>query len=163
MEEIFPSETLTTVYTILLVTSIIHLWEYKTENHECHLEHDAAQPGRHSAKCLRKLLPLSSGLPARTGYGVDDLGVGFRVPLGPRIFTSPRHPDRFWGPPSLLSKRVPAAIFPGIKRSSREADHWPPTSAEVKKTWIYTFTPPYVFMAQCLIRDNFTFTFRRIH
>jgi hypothetical protein len=23
----------------------------------------------------------------------------------------------------------------------------PPTSAEVKKTWIYTSTPPYVFMA----------------
>jgi hypothetical protein len=29
----------------------------------------------------------------------------------------------------------------------READHSPPTSAEVKKMWIYTPTPPYVFMA----------------
>jgi hypothetical protein len=27
------------------------------------------------------------------------------------------------------------------------ADHSPPTSAEVKKMWIYTSTPPYVFMA----------------
>jgi hypothetical protein len=27
----------------------------------------------------------------------------------------------------------------------READHSPPTSAEVKKTWIYTSTPPYAF------------------
>jgi hypothetical protein len=25
--------------------------------------------------------------------------------------------------------------------------HSPPTSAEVKNTWIYTSTPPYVFMA----------------
>jgi hypothetical protein len=35
----------------------------------------------------------------------------------------------------------------------------PPTSAEVKKMWIHTSTPPYVFMAQCLIkhRDSFTF------
>jgi hypothetical protein len=26
-----------------------------------------------------------------------------------------------------------------------------PTSAEVNETWIYTPTPPHVFMAQCLI------------
>jgi hypothetical protein len=37
------------------------------------------------------------------GYGLDDRGVGVRVPVGSRIFTSPRRPDRFWGPPSLLS------------------------------------------------------------
>jgi hypothetical protein len=36
---------------------------------------------------------------------------------------------------------------PGIKRPEREANHSPPTSAEVKKTRIYTLTPPYVFMA----------------
>jgi hypothetical protein len=34
--------------------------------------------------------------------------------------------------------------FPGV-RQGREADHSPPTSAEVKKMWIYTSTPPYVF------------------
>jgi hypothetical protein len=27
---------------------------------------------------------------------------------------------------------------PGVTRPGREADHSPPTSAEVKKTWIYT-------------------------
>jgi hypothetical protein len=42
--------------------------------------------------------------------------------------------------------------FPWVKRPGREADHWPPASAEVKKMWIYTSTPPYAFMAQCLIR-----------
>jgi hypothetical protein len=41
---------------------------------------------------------------------------------------------------------VPSALSPGVKRPGREADHSPPTSAEVKKTWIYTFTPPYVFV-----------------
>jgi hypothetical protein len=46
---------------------------------------------------------------------------------------------------------VPGALSPGVKRSGREADHWPPTSAEVKKTWVYTSTPPYAFMALCLI------------
>jgi hypothetical protein len=29
----------------------------------------------------------------------------------------------------------------------RDANHLPPTSAEVKKMWIYTFIPPYAFMA----------------
>jgi hypothetical protein len=28
--------------------------------------------------------------------------------------------------------------FPWVKRLEREADHSPPTSAEIKKTWIYT-------------------------
>jgi hypothetical protein len=39
--------------------------------------------------------------------------------------------------------------FPGVKRQGREADNSlsPPTSAEVKKKWIYTSTPLYVFMA----------------
>jgi hypothetical protein len=37
--------------------------------------------------------------------------------------------------------------FPGDKAPGREADHSPPTSADVKKVWIYTSTPPYAFMA----------------
>jgi hypothetical protein len=37
--------------------------------------------------------------------------------------------------------------FLGVKLPGREADHSPPTSAEVKKMWIYTSIPPYAFMA----------------
>jgi hypothetical protein len=37
--------------------------------------------------------------------------------------------------------------FPGVKRQGREADHSPPTGAEVKKMWISTSTSPYVLMA----------------
>jgi hypothetical protein len=33
----------------------------------------------------------------------------------------------------------------GVKRPEREADHSPPTNAEVKKVWIYISTPPYAF------------------
>jgi hypothetical protein len=36
----------------------------------------------------------------------------------------------------------PGALSPGVKRLGRQAGHSPPTSAEVKKTWIYTSTPP---------------------
>jgi hypothetical protein len=35
----------------------------------------------------------------------------------------------------------------GVKRKGREFDHSPPASAEGNKMWIYTSTPPYVFMA----------------
>jgi hypothetical protein len=37
-----------------------------------------------------------------TGYGLEDRGVGVRVPIGSRISSSPC-PDRFWDPPSLLT------------------------------------------------------------
>jgi hypothetical protein len=81
-----------------------------------------------------------------TGYGLDDRGVGVRVPVGSRIFSSPRRSDRLWGPPSLLSNGY-RGTFPAGKAAGREADHSPPTSAEVKETWVYTSTPPFVFMA----------------
>jgi hypothetical protein len=38
-----------------------------------------------------------------TAYGLDDRGVGVRVPVGPKIFTSPCRRDRLWDTPSLLS------------------------------------------------------------
>jgi hypothetical protein len=38
-----------------------------------------------------------------TDYRLDDRGFGFRVPVGSRIFSSPRRPDRLWGLPNLLS------------------------------------------------------------
>jgi hypothetical protein len=76
-----------------------------------------------------------------TGYRMDDRGVGVRVPLGPRIFSSPRCPDRLWGPPNLLSNGYRGALSPGVKRPGCEADHSLPTSAEVKEKWFYTATP----------------------
>jgi hypothetical protein len=36
-------------------------------------------------------------------YGLDDQGVGVRVPVRPRIFISPCCPDWLWDQPSLLS------------------------------------------------------------
>jgi hypothetical protein len=46
-----------------------------------------------------------------TGYMQDGRGVGVRVPVGTRIFSSSRRPDRLWGPPSLLSKGY-LGVFP---------------------------------------------------
>jgi hypothetical protein len=63
-----------------------------------------------------------------TRYELDDLGVEVRVPVGPRIFPSPRLPDRVWGPPNLLSNGY-GGFFPGLKLPGRAADHSPPASA----------------------------------
>lgn len=47
-------------------------------------------------------------------------------------------------------QRVSGALSPGLKWQEREADHPLPASAEVKNTWIYTSTPPEVFLTKCL-------------
>jgi hypothetical protein len=49
-----------------------------------------------------------------TGYGMDDRGVGVRVPVGSRIFSSPRRPDLLLGPPNLVSNGYRNS-FPGGK------------------------------------------------
>jgi hypothetical protein len=57
---------------------------------------------------------------------------------------------------------VPGALSLGVKRQGREADHSPPSSAEVKIAWNYTSTPPVrlhdVVPSEEKRRDNFTFT-----
>jgi hypothetical protein len=45
-----------------------------------------------------------------------------------------------------LIQWVPGVLSAGVKRPGREADHSPPANVEVKKIWIYTSTPSYVFM-----------------
>jgi hypothetical protein len=52
---------------------------------------------------IRKTTGIAEGIGIATGYGLEGRGVRFRVPVGARNFSSPRRPDRFWGPPSLLS------------------------------------------------------------
>jgi hypothetical protein len=86
-----------------------------------------------------------------TSYGLDNREFGVRVPVGSRIFAFPHRPDRLWGPHNLVYNGYWGALSQEENRHGREADHSPQTSAEAKKTCICTSTPPYVFMAYCLI------------
>jgi hypothetical protein len=60
-------------------------------------------------------------------------------------------------PTQSLIQWVLEALSPGVKRLGREADHSPPSSAEVKNAWGFTSTPQFSFIACCLVnhRDNF--------
>jgi hypothetical protein len=42
-------------------------------------------------------------------------------------------------------------VLPGDKAMGCESDQSSLSNAEVKNTWIYTFTPPHIPMAWCLI------------
>jgi hypothetical protein len=54
------------------------------------------------------------------------------IPGSARFFSYLQRPDRFWGQPSLLSNGYRRALFLRIRQPCREADHSPPSSAEVK-------------------------------
>jgi hypothetical protein len=63
-------------------------------------------------------------------YGLDDRG---SIPGGGKgFFLYPLCPDRLWGPPILLYNGYRGVLSPGVKaRPGRDADHSPPSSAEV--------------------------------
>jgi hypothetical protein len=80
-----------------------------------------------------------------------------RVPVGSRIFYSPHHPERLWGPPSLLSSGYLGLFSRGVKltthfqlvprsRKGGSIHPLPQTSS-----WHSTELPEY--------RSNITFTF----
>jgi hypothetical protein len=66
---------------------------------------------------------------------------GFRVPAGAGNF-SPHH--RVQNGSGTHPGSYPVGTrgsFPGVKLPGREADHSPPSNAEVKNAWSYTSTP----------------------
>jgi hypothetical protein len=61
------------------------------------------------------------------------------------FFSKSSKPDL--GPTQPPIQWISGTLYTGVKRPGREEDYSLPTSVEVKETWIYTSTPPYVFMA----------------
>jgi hypothetical protein len=95
-------------------------------------DHSILLPSKHSPQ---QSLETGAGITqpvAGTGYGLDDKGVGVRVPVWSKfsLLYSASHPIGIEG---FIRK---------IKRPKHKADHSPRTTAEVKKTSIYTSTPP---------------------
>jgi len=72
-------------------------------------------------------------------YGLDFRGFESRQGLGIFLFTTASRPAL--GPTQPPIQWVPGALSLGLKLPGREADHSPPSSAEVKNVWSYTSTP----------------------
>jgi len=56
-------------------------------------------------------------------------------------FSPPNHSDRLWGQPGPLFYGWRGS-FPWVKRTGRDVDHSPSSSAEVKNEWSYNYSPP---------------------
>jgi hypothetical protein len=76
---------------------------------------------------------------------------------GKRYF-SPLQYKSVLGPTQLPIQWVKEALSPGVYRPRRDTDHSTLSVAKVKNKRIYTSTPPYVFITECLIEhtDNLT-------
>jgi hypothetical protein len=74
---------------------------------------------------VRIVTRLRAGFDSQRGFGLFLLAIGSRLPLEP---TQPIE----W---------VQRAVSLLVKWPGREADHSPPSSAEVKNAWSYTSTP----------------------
>jgi hypothetical protein len=71
----------------------------------------------------------------------DSLLLKNSAPWNWYIFSSPPCPDRLYGPSRLLASGY-GALSLRVKRSGREAEHFPQSSAEVKIEWICTSPAP---------------------
>jgi hypothetical protein len=94
------------------------------------------------------------------GCRLDDWGFESQKGLGIFLFTTASRPAL--GPTQSRIQWVLGALSLGVRRPGREADHSPPSSAEVKE-WVelYLHSPsiPSWRRAQLKHRDNFTFSF----
>jgi hypothetical protein len=104
------------------------------------------QGERFSKAVVENMASRDSSVGVATGYGLDGRGVGGGVTGGGNKFLFSTSSRPVLGNTQPI-QWVPWAFPPGVRRPGHEADHSPPASAQVKNTWIYTSTPPYVFMA----------------
>jgi hypothetical protein len=90
-------------------------------------------------------IPLESAVNIGTRPGLGNQGIAVRFPAGTR--------DLFYSTafrPALGPAQPPIHCVSGTVSPGLQADHSPPSSTEVKNTWSWTSTLPYVFMACCL-------------
>jgi hypothetical protein len=92
-------------------------------------------------------------------YGLDDRWFDTRQSLGNFLFTTVSRPAL--GPANPPIQWVEGKLSLEIKRPWREADHSPPSSAEVKEYVTLYLHYPVRLHGVCSVkhRDNFTFTF----
>jgi hypothetical protein len=81
------------------------------------------------------------------GYGLDDWGVGVRVPVGSKIFLSACRPGRFWVPLNLLSNGY-RGLSPWFKAAGAWSWLLTPACTEFKSVWSIHPLPPLSHVVQ---------------
>jgi len=74
------------------------------------------------------------------------------IPSMGKLFLYPKATWPVLGPTQLSVAWV-SRVLPAGSSSQLEADHWSPSSAEVKSKWCYTSTPP--ICLRDMYRDNY--------
>jgi hypothetical protein len=76
---------------------------------------------------------LGSSVSTVSGYGLDDRATAVRSPAEAKVFfLLPLCSRRLWDPPSLLYNEYLGSFAGAKARKWRDADHLPPSSAEVE-------------------------------
>jgi hypothetical protein len=78
-------------------------------------------------------------------YGLNDRRFESQQELRIFLFTTASRTALVPTQPPI--QRVPGFLSLRVKRPGCEADHSPPSSAEIKNAWSYTSIPQYTFMA----------------
>jgi hypothetical protein len=93
-----------------------------------------------SSPASRHFLPLSSKYSPQQRWTIGVLEFDSRRGLENFLFTTVSR--RALGPTQPPIQWVPGALSLGVQQLGHEADHSPPSCAEVKNAWSYTSTPP---------------------
>jgi hypothetical protein len=99
-----------------------------------------------------KMTSFDSSVGIALGYGLDDRGSRVRFPTGAANILFITASRRALGPTQPPIQWVPGSLSLVVKRPGREADHSPPSSAEVNNVWSYTSSPQYALTAWCSVK-----------
>jgi len=91
-------------------------------------------------KPVTKINVISSVSDMALDYGLDDRGLESWQGVGIFLFTTASRLALGRTKPPI--QWVPEALSLGVKWPLREADHSPPSSAEIKNAWSYPSTTP---------------------
>jgi hypothetical protein len=89
-----------------------------------------------------------------TGYEVDEraTGIQFLAEARKLVFsTMSRQP---LGSTQPHIQCMQGTFSPNVKWLGCEANHSPPSTADIKNAWIYSPTPPHTFKVWCLINQE---------
>jgi hypothetical protein len=85
-------------------------------------------------------------------YGLNERVSSVRLPAGLGIFLFTTASRTTLGPTQPRMQWVTGTLSLEVKRPGCEADHSPPSSAEVKNAWSYNSTLQYTFIAWYLVK-----------